>query len=1163
MNPSGQKVFLFSFLLSGYCATLIDSFGQHDSRSSIIHFHPVGRRHGHDRLHHQNSARGNGVLLPLYSTTGNRGEVRRKETWKKSPYIKYENRIVVSQFARFNSNITKAESAEEILELIASRKGALTINGGGGKLSTVNFSTSIHRIARHVTQYTSKNKPGNDRGKILSDPRFALMMCSVAEAVLDGAEDLYSKYDDDSLPSKNQFGPREIANVAWAIAKINIAPPESVMPVDIENAESLLREKSQIVRSAILDVAKQRATSGASSRPSSSLWIQSLSELCGLMIDTMSAKALELNPKNFQQQELSNIMWALAITQRPNQQVFEFVVTSIIESASARKHKLNCNKNNPNFKNTEPVKGMMPQEWSIPLWVLAKAGTGVGKELELVPFVEDMMSNESGFLQRFKPQELSNSAWAVATIISKHPQIPRGATNDGALGILRHTSREIIRRQGDRYKTQELTNHAWAMATLGFGIKASQTDEVAECCPLTHSYTYVLSDDPKGDKELMEKALEVVFDRAKQNLSRFPSQELNNLCWAMARLERKDEDLLKMIGRELSNPRRSVNSQDLSTSLWAMATMEYFDDKLYRSIVARYTDISDSRIKPREYSNTAWALATAGVAPKYMHAFDDAILSSEIRPTMKEAMSDPVTYIFGTGAVEFSLRPDEFKTQEIKDLTWAFARIGMRHPKLFRSVAEHLVGTGDHQEVTGRGLNEFNTQGIANLAYSFARHCQLGAETMEKFRKGCRIPMAGGRLACQFVAYSDVGEGLVRKLFVEIARAGMEVHDDLQKFTTQDISNTLWSYGVIGLKHQRMLDVAASVMQKRMESYVAGDHKFKNVICGQEMGNLLWAFAALDYKPSGMLTSVEQYWMAQFDGKPTVSRISKYISRQEMANIAWAAAVFGEYPRKLIEILYNGILGVTEGLDPEYMEKTLYNDNGLSRTHFNSLLYLQIMMDLELGVDQNPFSLPENFPSAWTSNPTLAALFSDSETSSSPRESNSAMELTTSAFQRRVSMAFDRIDFGHVDEYSLSMKDLVDDFGIQIPPLPTDILSLDLASEDPKIGVEVDGPGHWNTIIDPLDNPKILSSVGEWKKSRSIAGMLEYSFHWNSGQQVVNGSTSLKQRLFDQLGWRIINIPFWEWVPVDHRHDGDGDKVEKFEAQNDYCRSLLANQEGV
>ena len=355
-------------------------------------------------------------------------------------------------------------------------------------------------------------------------------------------------------------------------------------------------------------------------------------------------------------------------------------------------------------------------------------------------------------------------------------------------------------------------------------------------------------------------------------------------------------------------------------------------------------------------------------------------------------------------------------------------------------------------------------------------------------------------------------------------------------------------------------------MKQRMESYLAGNNGFRNLYSGQEMGNMLWAFATLDHKPSGFLGSVERYWMKQFNGDPTVSTLSRYISRQEMANIAWAVAVFGEYPTNLIEILYNGILGIVEGLDPEYMQTTLYQDDGLTRTHFNSLLYLQIMMDLELGVDRNPFSLPENFPSAWTSNPTLTALFGDSETSSSTpssstsRDGGTVMELTTSAFQRRVSMAFDRIDFGHVDEYSLSMKDLVDDFGIQIPPLPVDILSLDIANIDARIGVEVDGPGHYNSVIDPLDNPDLLSTVGEWKNSRHSSGMVEYHFHWNSEQQVVNGSTSLKQRLFDQLGWRIINIPFWEWIPVDHRYEGESRKSAKFEAQEDYCRSRLESK---
>ena len=47
---------------------------------------------------------------------------------------------------------------------------------------------------------------------------------------------------------------------------------------------------------------------------------------------------------------------------------------------------------------------------------------------------------------------------------------------------------------------------------------------------------------------------------------------------------------------------------------------------------------------------------------------------------------------------------------------------------------------------------------------------------MDKYRYGCRIPFTGGKLAYYTVIYLDVGEGLLRKLFAEIARADIEVH---------------------------------------------------------------------------------------------------------------------------------------------------------------------------------------------------------------------------------------------------------------------------------------------------------------------------------------------------------------------------------------------------
>ena len=177
---------------------------------------------------------------------------------------------------------------------------------------------------------------------------------------------------------------------------------------------------------------------------------------------------------------------------------------------------------------------------------------------------------------------------------------------------------------------------------------------------------------------------------------------------------------------------------------------------------------------------------------------------------------------------------------------------------------------------------------------------------------------------------------------------------------------------LLGLKHERYLAAAESTLRSRMEGYIAGERGQLNRLSGQEIVNSFWGMAALNYTPQyGLLTTTENYIMEMFDHKITVSSISRYLNRRELANLCWAVAVFGEYPTKLIEVLYMGLIGVgiREGdddndnddtnrpftADPAYLQK-LYDDDGISQVHFNSIVYLQIMMDLELGSKKNPFA---------------------------------------------------------------------------------------------------------------------------------------------------------------------------------------------------------------
>jgi hypothetical protein len=433
-----------------------------------------------------------------------------------------------------NQQIVQRPNAQDLINFLASTKGALTNLGGGGSMNSVNFSTALHRIARHLQFYYQNEDEGNDRSRVLADPRFALLACSAAEALVGG----------DNIPDSGGrpivFGSREMSNIAWAIAKLKIAPPKNVMPVDVSsNSEKLLNAKSEQVRSMIYEVAKERASSKAPAQKSP--WIPALSELCGIMMDTISYRVMEVDPTLFRLQEWANLLWALATAQRANDEVFNFVISSLMSGMKKS-------------DNTDD-EGLRPQEWSNSIWALATSGI-TGPEEELLPFVANLMDSYPDFLDSFKPQELSNTVWGVATIISKRPGQSEGPASDAALRIVRHVARQLVERQGEGYKSQELTNSVWAFATLGFGliINGSSDNTLSD-------YTVLRSDEEEGDRILMEEAIQVVTGIAKKGLRRFRSQELNNIAWTMARLGQRDEELLKQIGTELCNPRRVVSSQ--------------------------------------------------------------------------------------------------------------------------------------------------------------------------------------------------------------------------------------------------------------------------------------------------------------------------------------------------------------------------------------------------------------------------------------------------------------------------------------------------------------------------------------------------------------------------------------------------------------------------
>lgn len=185
----------------------------------------------------------------------------------------------------------------------------------------------------------------------------------------------------------------------------------------------------------------------------------------------------------------------------------------------------------------------------------------------------------------------------TATILSKQSGQADGPVSSAALRIVRQCAMQLIKRDGENYKTQEITNTVWSFATVGFGLKGGTTADTG------NEYTFLQSDDIEGDMLLMEDTVKVAMNVAKQIISRFRSQELNNFAWAMARLGQKDEELLAMIGNEIASPKRRVTSQDIGTTFWGLATLEFFDHTIYARMAQKVNGRRAHYTKPQELSN--------------------------------------------------------------------------------------------------------------------------------------------------------------------------------------------------------------------------------------------------------------------------------------------------------------------------------------------------------------------------------------------------------------------------------------------------------------------------------------------------------------------------------------------------------------------------------
>ena len=1005
-----------------------------------------------------------------------------------------------------NNEIIQATSFAKVLDVVQ-RRAKLGQVGAGSVMNGVNYSTAIHRLASFCA------RGGNyfaDRAVVLSDPRTALILASMVESLLVSSSSSSSSSGD--VVETIQLQHREISNIAWALAKLKLPPPLTAMPAltSTSSVEDAMMESATTVRQLVVQAALERRNNShaGQQQPQTVTWVSALSQLAGHMLDYYTQSVIDgsVNLAPFRSQNLSNFLWALATAKRPNEEAFGMVAHKLIHKAkeSRMEGTFTCN----------------TQEWSNALWSFATTQTYTGAE-ELMEFVAELLRTDPEPWDHNKSQEIANTMWGVATLLVKKPAPISEIERTAALSILRSLLTIVVDRQANGFRAQELANSVWSLATIGFGISTTEQTKINH-----NRYIILETDRPADDFALMSAAVNTILRVAGPTLHRFKPQELNNLTWALARLLRmnKDavdrallEDLLWQVSECFSRLGGKAKGQDIGTTLWGFSQLDMKDPNLYRNVAVLVPENAALSYRPQELSNSVHALANSGIM-KMDAGSSSSSSSSSSSPKDWMQSNDPLKKLFVAAGAAVMQRTTSFKQQELKDVLWSFATAELRHPALFRFAASNIVRYSVEE------LGSFLSQGLGNLAWAYGKHAQSGSTN---------IITASGRLGSYISVALDLGEDLSQRLFRSICKGMLCNFDNLRACNPQDISNTAWALAIMGFKDEQFMCEVRDTLKEKLRLYLSGDRGSVNLFNGQEIANTLWALATLDVPPHDTLETVWEYLQAVV-GKPgeyTVESIAAFFNRQELGNMAWACAVFDHYPEEFIAFLYYGLIGPGTESDVARLNKA-YKDGGLHGSTINTLIYVQTSRD-KLAADSGP-CLPTNFPGCWGAPDSLKAA-----QTSNDLQMIGVNEITTSKVQAQVSKAFHRIGFEYVEEFTMNTVDLASYYGRRETTDPIEIISIDIANANERIAIEVDGPAHYLNRIDGQYNEHIDDE--EYSNNEN------HKFDWDGSRQEATGATLLKTRLLQELGWQVINIPFWEWKAL----NGAAEKEDA------YCRTML------
>ncbi len=313
--------------------------------------------------------------------------------------------------------------------------------------------------------------------------------------------------------------------------------------------------------------------------------------------------------KEFNPQEVSNMVWAFATVKKRHDALFKAIGDEVV----AHDH----------------LNGFNPQALSNIAWAYATARVS---HPELFVKIGNHIARHN-HLRDFKPQELSNTVWAYATAGVNHPKLfEKMANHIVSLDHLTEFDPQALSNIVWSYVTAEINhpqlfqNHPELLEKVGNHI--DQLDHLRDFnAQDVSNMVWAYATAQVSHPELFEKMANHVVRH--DHLRDFKPQALSNIVWAYATAQVSQSKLFQQVANAATQCKDDFNSQDVANMLWSYASMGIFNKQLFSSFVPIAAKLIDN-YNNQELANIAWAYAVANVdAPTLFHGrFTDRCLDN-------------------------------------------------------------------------------------------------------------------------------------------------------------------------------------------------------------------------------------------------------------------------------------------------------------------------------------------------------------------------------------------------------------------------------------------------------------------------------------------------------------------------------------------------------